>query len=850
VIPRVGARKRPLVTLGIALLVLAAAAAALLWHGHSEPYVSGTGAEGLTDSLGRAIPADHPKVVFTDVAEEAGIHFEHAPFARTNRLPEDMGSGVALADVDGDGWTDVFLVNLARSLHPSAQENARPAARCALYRNRGDGSFEDVSVSSGLDLELSGNGAAFFDADSDGDLDLLVSSWDRLVFLVNDGQGHFTDATAAAGLADLRGFWTGIAIGDYDRDGAMDAYVCGYVRWTEDAGGGQKLAKQYDAEIPSGINPSAFPPERNLLLHNRGDGTFTECAAAAGVANLTGRSLGVTFADLSGDGWPDLYVANDVSDNAFFVNRHDGTFADLSAPALVADYRGAMGLGVADFDGDGDLDFTVTHWVGQENALYVNHSTPADAAHPLGNLVFMDDADRYGLGASTIPDVGWATGFFDFDNDGVLDLFVVNGSTIPESQDARALKPQRSQLFWNRGGRKGFFSIGPVAGAFWSEKLVGRGGALFDYDLDGDEDLVVQIHGGRARLLRNDGGDARASIRVRLRQPTGNRFAIGARLELAADGRTQFAELDTQGSYLSQHAVGEQAFGLGDAQAAERLSVTWPDGTREECGAIPGRSLVTWTRGSAPRIEPLPGRRARFEGGPKSVEDKRRFYALLADASTRRLAGQFPAAEALYRQALGLWPGHTDALYYLANCLWEEQRVPEALAVLDDLLRADPNQSRAWMQLGTISLLRQDRGEADLARAEKAFAESHRVNGEESLPVVRMGVVAWLRGDLERADKHFADALVLNAQSVEAAWYRGAVAWKRGDAAQAGEWLAQARELAKKKQIVAQPTLHEGGTKSGAAMVSATPAHGDAAILRWSSTTERTGGADEEYGPR
>ncbi len=836
-IPRVGSRRRPLSTLAGVGLVLIAAAALLYWRSRTQAYVAGTGAEGLTDSLGRVIPAEHPAVVFRDVAAEAGLRFEHAPFARTNRLPEDMGSGVALADVDGDGWTDVFLVNEARSLHPSAAELARPAARCAFFRNRADGTFEDASAAAGLDLELLGNGAAFFDFDSDGDLDLLITSYDRLTLLCNDGQGHFRDATAAAGLDGLRGFWTGIGIGDYDRDGWMDAYVCGYVRWKDETGGAGKLAKQYDAEIPSGINPSAFEPERNLLLHNRGDGTFEERAAAAGVQNLSGRSLGVTFADLTGDGWPDIYVANDVSDNAFFVNRHDGTFADESAPALVADYRGAMGLAVADFDGDGDLDFHVTHWVGQENALYVNVSRASDQPH------FLDEADRYGLGAATLPMVGWATGFFDLDNDGVLDLFAINGSTIPIPADRTRLQPQTSQLFWNQGGKRGFFSLGTLAGEFWGAELVGRGGACFDYDQDGDLDLVVQVHGGTARLLRNDGGDARPGVCVRLRQPTGNRFAIGARLELVVGDRTSFAELDTQGSYLSQHAVGEQSFGLGSATQAERLRVTWPDGVREEFGPIPGRTRLTWMRGSAPLVERLPGHRA-------SADEQRRFYAVLEDAGRRRLAGEFAEAERIYREALVLWPGHTDALYYLANCLWEQQRVPEALAVLEQLLAAHPNESRAWMQVGTISILRADRGEADLARAEHAFAESHRINGEESLPVVRMGVVAWLRGDLERADKHFADALALNAASVEAAWYRGAVAWKRGDAAQAAVWLAKAREFGKKKAIVAQPTLHEGGTKSGSAMVSAAPAHGDAAILRWSSTTERSGGPDEEYGPR
>ena len=852
-------RRRPLVLLLAALLVIGAVGGWLAWRARTAPYVPGTGAEGLTDSLGRAIPADHPRVVFRDVAEQAGLAFEHAPFVRTNRLPEDMGSGVALGDVDGDGWTDVFLANLARSLHPSAEEAARPAGRCALYFNRGQGRFERAGPQAGLDLERQANGAAFLDSDSDGDLDLLLAGWQSLELFENDGHGVFRDVSQAAGLDGLRGFWTSLAVGDYDRDGRMDAYVCGYVRWQDDEGGSARVAKQYEADIPSAINPSAFPPERNLLLHNRGDGRFEERAEAAGVANPTGRSLGATFADLTGDGWPDLYVANDVSDNAFFVNRRDGSFEDQSAQALVADYRGAMGLAVADFDADGDLDFHVTHWVGQENALYVNVSRPAGADGTPARAQFLDEADRYGLGAATLPMVGWATAFFDLDNDGVLDLFALNGSTIPRADARTELAPQRSQLFWNRGGKRGFFQLGPVAGPFWNEEHVARGGACFDYDLDGDTDLLVQLHGDRARLLRNEGGEARASLLVRLRQAQGNTFAVGARLTLDVAGTTRFAELDTQGSYLSQHAVGESAFGLGDASAADLLAVTWPDGTREEHGPIPARSLVTWVRGSPPRIEPLragspggaapaTGRGAAVPAAPASIEEKRRFYALLADAGKQRLAGQYDAADALYRQALELWPGHTDALYYLANCHWERERIDEALALLQDLVRAQPNESRAWMQIGTISILRAGRSEADLARAEQAFAEAHRINGEESLPVVRLGVVAFLRGDLERADKHFADALVLNTQSVEAAWFRGAVAWRRQDAGRAEEWLARARESASKKAIVAQPSLHEGGTKTGSALLSTTPSHGDPALLRWTTVQARSEPAQAEFG--
>lgn len=837
-------KRLPLLVVSAAVLVLGGAAAFLVLRGRTEAYVAGQDVEGLVDTLARALPPDRPSVRFEDVTAAAGIAFRHFPFTRTNRLPEDMGSGVALADVDGDGWTDAFFVNVA---HAIGAPESTPPAKCALYRNRCDGTFEDASAAAGLDLAVMGNGAAFLDGDSDGDLDLLVTSYGRLDYRVNDGRGRFTDATERAGLSELRGFWTGIAVGDYDADGAIDAYVCGYVRWTDDAGGADRVAKQYGADIPASINPSSFAPEKNLLLRNLGGGRFEDRAEAAGVANSTGRSLSATFADLTGDGRPDLYVANDVSDNAFFVNHGDGTFSDEAAPAMVADYRGAMGLGVGDFDRDGDLDFTVTHWIGQENALYVNHSKPADAAHPRGWFLFMDEADRFGLGSTTLQTVGWATRFFDFDGDGVLDLFAVNGSTIPDAKDRTRLVPQRCQLFWSGGGKRGFFELGRTAGAFFGEPVVGRGGATFDYDLDGDEDLVIVVHGGNARLLRNDGGNAKRSVRVVLRQPGGNTFAIGAKLALTAGGRTHVDELDTQGSYLSQHAVGELAFGLGDAARVEKLAVTWPDGVLEELTDLPVDALVTWTRGAAPAIELLPGKRAVLATGPAKLEDKKRFYALLDRASRERVAGEFAKAEASYGEALLVWPGHADALYYRANCKWEQGRTDEALATLDELVRLHPGESRAWMQMGVLALQREGRTAADLDRAEHAFARNHALNGEESLPVVRMGVVAFLKGDLSRADERFADALALNAQSVEAAWFRGAVAWRKGDRAGAEQWLARARECAQKKTVVAQPTLHEGGTKTGAALVSRSPAGADRFLARWKNVLERAGDAAAEY---
>jgi hypothetical protein len=821
---------------------LVALFAAIVWSRREAPYVPGEIAQGTTDALARELPSDRPALRFTDASEAAGIDFLHFPATRANVLPEDMGSGIALGDVDQDGWTDIFLVNEAAPLGKPAPPGR--AGRCALYRSRGDGTFEDWTDLAGAGLARLGMGAAFLDADSDGDLDLLVTSYGGLDLLRNDGTGHFTDATAEAGLAGLEGFWTGIATADYDRDGWCDAYVCGYVRYVERAGAGAELASQYGLDIPAQINPSAFEPERNLLLHNAGGGRFEELGARAGVENREGRSLGAFFADLTGNGWPDLYVLNDVSDNALFVNLGDGSFEDATSAAMVGDYRGAMGAAVGDFDGDLDLDFFITHWVAQENALYVNLSRPP-SGDGAAALLFMDMADRFGLGHVALDRVGWAAGFVDFDQDGRLDLFAINGSTIPLQADRTRLAPMRSQLFWNGGGGRGFFELGAVAGDFWGEAHVGRGGASFDYDLDGDEDLVVVLHGERARLLRNDGGNANRSILVRLRQREGNRFALGARVRVDGGGRIWLAELGTQGSYLSQHAVGEQAFGLGRLEQVERLAVTWPDGATEESGPLPADSLVTWVRGEPPRVEPLPGKREEAQRGRLDVEGRRRFHRLVDRAGRERIAGELESAVASYREALELWPGHEDALYYLGNCLLELGRRDEALPIFERLVAVAPESSRGWMQIGQICLARGER--RDLEEAERAFERCHAINAEESLPVVRMGLVALLRGDLDEADELLADACMLNARSVEALWLRGSIAWRRGEREAARSLLEQARAAAQGLAVTARDTaFDEGDTRAGKAM---TTSGGLAALARWRTLLERELDPELEYGP-
>ena len=265
------------------------------------------------------------------------------------------------------------------------------------------------------------------------------------------------------------------------------------------------------------------------------------------------------------DGWPDLYVANDVSDNVLYRNRHDGTFEDISHAAHVGDYRSAMGIAVGDWDGDGDQDLYLTHWLAQENALYDNSAGRLEGrqhGQVAARRLFVDESDRYGLGQISLDFVGWGTSFIDYDNDGRPDLFVVNGSTLQFPEDSTHLVPMRSQMFWNRGPTEGFFDVSPVSGSYFRNAYVGRGAAFADYDNDGDIDVFVVNNGGPGILLRNDGGNRNHWLAVELRGTKSNRQGIGAKLRLVAGGATSGRQGRRAGSYLSQNSLVE-TFGLG-----------------------------------------------------------------------------------------------------------------------------------------------------------------------------------------------------------------------------------------------------------------------------------------------
>jgi hypothetical protein len=558
-------------------------------------------------------------VTFTDATAVSGIAFKHFHGDRTTQLPEDMGSGAAWGDYDNDGDLDLYLVNEAGALTMTPAQRAASPARNALYRNNGDGTFSDVTDRAGTGYRGMGMAAAWGDYDNDGDLDLYVTNYGRNVLYRNAGDGTFADVSRPAGVdGGQDGFRTGATWGDYDRDGWLDLYVCQYVDYRRDQPH-DTTSLQYSAVVPFTLNPSSYAPLPNLLYRNNGDGTFTETARRAGVDNPDGRSLAAVFCDLDNDGWPDLYVANDISESKLYWNRGDGRFEDASAVTWVADYRGSMGIAVGDWDHDGDLDLFKTHWIAQENAFYNNltadliERTRAAPGQVPGFLRFTDLADQYGLGEISLDMVGWGTGFFDYDNDGRQDLFVVNGSTFERPENTRLLVPQPNFLFWNRNATEGFYAVSGVSGPALARQNVGRGAAFGDYDGDGDVDIVVVENGGPAVLLRNDGGNRQHWLTVRLRGTQSNRFGVGSRVTVSTGGVRQVQEVGVGVSYLSFSSL-EATFGLGPHGAADRVSVRWPSGLEQVMENVRADQTLTIVEEDAPASAVRAGQRLSGRG--------------------------------------------------------------------------------------------------------------------------------------------------------------------------------------------------------------------------------------------
>ncbi len=513
------------------------------------------------------VPTPGGKVVFTDITEAAGIRFRHdAGQTPTKYMIEDMGSGVCFFDYDGDGDQDIYFV---QSGPVPGTPGPRPTS--ILYRNDGKGHFTDVTAQAGVgNIGGYGMGCAVADIDNDGDEDLYVTNFGGTVLYRNNGNGTFTDITKKAGVRD--GLWSESAsFADYDTDGYVDLYVTNYVDFTMDT---PKWCGDHIRKIRTYCHPDAYEGVPDILYHNNGDGTFTDVTKKAGITERWGKGLGVIWSDFDNDGDLDLYVAKDAVPHAMYRNNGNGTFTDVtleSGTGYSEDGRPESGMGTdsGDYDGDGLFDLISCHLSGEPNELYRN----------LGNMKFEVATFTSGFGEISIPFVGFGCQFLDFDNDGDLDIYVANGHIIDNIKliNDSLSWAQRPFLFENQGNGK-FLEVARDHGAVFSREFVGRGQASADIDGDGDLDIVQNNNNHAALLLRNDGGNSRHYLRLKLTGTRSNRDAIGARVTVTAGGRKQVREARSASSYCSQSEM-VLHFGLGGSTKADKVEIRWPAGT-------------------------------------------------------------------------------------------------------------------------------------------------------------------------------------------------------------------------------------------------------------------------------
>ena len=510
-----------------------------------------------------------PLIQFTNITAASGISFVH--FRGNDGIPinrEIFGPGVCVADFDGDGYPDIYFVN-GRDLY-----NRGIAASNALYRNNGDGTFTDVTQMAGVPGTGYGLGCVWGDYDDDGFPDLYVSQYGRNVLYHNNGNGTFTDVTGKAGVGGLEygtQFHSGATFFDYDRDGRLDLYVGGYVS----LGPGSPRYCVISG-VRTSCPPSAYKGTAAVLYHNNGDGTFTNVTSAAGIYQPQGKNLAVGAADYDNDGWPDLFVANDGLSAYLYHNEHNGKFEEIgiqSGMALTArgNVMAAMCISLGDYDNDGALDLFITDF--QQNSDHLWHND--------GKGSFDEVSDRAGITVPTRGVLSFGGGFFDYDNDGWLDLFIANGHVYPEVEQVspETRFKQLNSLFHNEGNGK-FIETSRQAGPGLQTPYVGRGVAFADFDNDGFIDVLVANNGDPPLLLHNSGNNGNHFVNFKLVGHKSNRDAMGARVRVSAGGLSQIREIAGGGSYLSQSDL-RAHFGLGKAARVESVEVNWPSGEKQ-----------------------------------------------------------------------------------------------------------------------------------------------------------------------------------------------------------------------------------------------------------------------------
>jgi len=511
-------------------------------------------------------------VIFEDVSHKSGIDkFQHrSGTPAKSTIIEVPGSGVALLDYDNDGWLDIYLLNGSTVAALKGQE---PAPKAMLLHNNHDGTFTDVTAKAGVANERWGFGVAIGDYDNDGWPDIYVANYGKNRLYHNNHDGTFTDVAEKAGVA-LGGWSAGPSWGDYDHDGRLDLFVPGYAKFDPDHA---QSCEFMGTKLSCG--PLGMEGETDHLFHNNGDGTFTDVSAAAGVSDPKGYyGFASTFVDVDDDGWVDLLVANDSRPNYLYRNRHNGTFEEvgyLSGFALTEDGRpmASMGIAVGDYNRDGRVDFYVSNFSDDYSVLFKNE----------GGGILSDVTYQAGLVEPTIPFLKWGTGFLDFDNDGLLDIFVANGHVFPiiDKQNWGTTWAQRPQLFRNLDGTK-FQEVPPAAGSGLADVIPARGAAFGDLFNDGHIDVVINNLDSTPTLLRNVVKNGNHWVGFHLiGGPKSPRDAIGAKVFVTAAGFRQRAEVFSGGSYGS-NSDPRVHFGLGSVSKVDKVEIQWPSGTKQE----------------------------------------------------------------------------------------------------------------------------------------------------------------------------------------------------------------------------------------------------------------------------
>jgi len=534
-------------------------------------------------------------VQFTDIADTVGVRFKHTNGAGRNYyLAETMGSGCAFLDYDGDGRLDLFLVNSSRL--PGCKEKG--PFYPALYHQKPDGSFEDVTRQAGLAIDCYGMGAAVGDYDNDGHPDLYLTAYGGSHLFRNNGNGTFREVTQQAKVPGPP-FGFSAAWFDYDRDGKLDLFVCNYCRWSTALN--QKCGDSSGRYI---CGPKYYGGTASILYHNHGDGTFADVSHRAKIDNPNGKALGIVVWDYDGDGWPDFAVANDTVPNWLFHNNRDGTFTEVSVESGIAyaangQARAGMGIDTADYDNSGREALLVGNNSSEGLGIYRPEGSPGEpsGAH------FMDAAEDIGLFQPSMPFSTFGALFVDVDLDGFVDVLTANGHV--NQQVARLSNwigfEQRMQLFLNEPGDKPgarrFREVGEAAGPGVAKPRVARGLAVGDFDRDGDPDLLVCVNNGQAGLLRNEGVPKNHWLAIRPRGVKSNRDGLGTRVVLQAGGRKQTAWVRSGSSYCSdsEHVA---RFGLAQAAQADVVELHWPSGTVQTLRDVKANQLLQVTEAS------------------------------------------------------------------------------------------------------------------------------------------------------------------------------------------------------------------------------------------------------------